>query len=75
MSEEELEDAFEDEITLLLYTSRIGRVVQGRLCALHWPVAPDAFLVEATGYRAGASGLDGFYWFQRSDPSLIIKPA
>ena len=71
MSDEALEDAFEQEIALLLYTNRIGRFVVGRVFMLHWPAKRDAFLVEAIDCRE----YSGFYWIQRSDPSLIIKPA
>jgi energy-coupling factor transporter ATP-binding protein EcfA2 len=73
MRDEDLEDAFEEEIALRLYTSRIGRFVEGRIFALHWPAAPDAFLLEAINCRAGAADYS-IYWVQRSDPSLIIKP-
>jgi hypothetical protein len=71
MSNQELEDAFEQEITLLLYTDRIGRFVAGRVFVLHWPAKSDAFIIEAI------EGFDHqrFYWVQRSDPSLIVKPA
>ena len=71
MSDTELEDAFEQEIVLLLYTNHIGRFVEGRVCVLHWPATRDAFLVESTD----CAEYSGFYWFQRSDPSLIIIPA
>jgi hypothetical protein len=69
MSDDELEDAFEQETPLLVYTSHIGRFVEGRVFVLHWPAKRDAFLLESfdcAEYR-------GFYWIQRSDPSLIIE--
>ena len=53
------------------HPNRIGRFVAGRVFVLHWSAKPDAFVLEAIDcaeYR-------GFYWIQRSDPSLIIKPA
>ena len=75
MTDEDLADAFEEEIPVMLYTSRIGHFVEGRVVTLHWPAAPDAFLLEAIDCTAGAAEYDAFYWVQRSDPSLIITPA
>ena len=75
MTETDLEDAFAQGLALLIYTSRIGRFVEGYLIALHWPAAPDAFLLEGMEYTIDLSERINFYWIQRSDPSLIIKPA
>ena len=75
MTEAELEDAFAEGLTLLIYTSRIGRFIEGYLVALHWPVAPDAFLLEEMEYTIDVPERINFYWIQRSDPSLIVKPA
>ena len=72
MSEHDLEDAFEAEAVLQLYTSRIGCFIEGRVFALHWPVAPDAFLLEVI--HPPTDGFGGIYWIQRTDPSLIINP-
>jgi hypothetical protein len=71
MNDDELEDALEQGIALLLYTNRIGHFVKGRVFILHWPAKRDAFLLEAIE----CAEYGGFYWVQRSDPSLIIKPA
>jgi hypothetical protein len=75
MSNDELVDAFEDETMLQMYSSRIGRFVEGRVFVLHWPVAPDAFLVEVISSTNDTAEYGGFYWIQRSDPTLIIKTA
>ena len=71
VTDADLEDAFEQATALLLYTNRIGRFVTGRVFVLHWPAKRDAFLLEAID----CTEYSGFYWIQRSDPSLIIKPA
>jgi len=71
VTDADLEDAFEQATALLLYTNRIGRFVAGRVFVLHWPAKPDAFVLEAIDGAEASS----FYWIQRSDPSLIIKPA
>jgi hypothetical protein len=75
MSENDLLEAFEDETVLQMYTSRIGRFVEGRVFFLHWPAAPDAFLLEVITPSNDSAQHGGIYCVQRSDPSLIIKPA
>ena len=47
MTDDELEDALTREISLRIYTGRIGHFIEGRAFVVHWPAAPDAFLVEA----------------------------
>jgi len=73
MSNEELEDAFMREFELRIYTSGIGRFIEGRMCVLHWPATPDAFLVETNDSPLPAPEHTTFYWIQRSDPSLIVQ--
>jgi hypothetical protein len=75
MTNEELEEAFTFGILLRIYTGRIGRFVEGRVCVLHWPVTPDAFLFEATKRTDSAADQASFYWVQRSDASLIVETA
>jgi len=41
MSNEELEDALMYEIELRVYTSSIGRFIEGHMFVLHWPAGPD----------------------------------
>ena len=71
MTPQEMEDMLTYESVLRIYTQRVGRFVEASVCMLHWPAAPDAFLVEVIEHTA-ESGI--FYWIQRSDPSLIIEP-
>jgi hypothetical protein len=71
MNDDELEDAFEQGMPLRIYTSHIGRFIEGHVFILHWPAKRDAFLLETIA----CAEYGGFYWVQRSDPSLIIKPA
>ena len=75
MTDAELEEAFAGGLALLIYTSGIGRFIEGHMVALHWPVAPDAFLLEGVGDVIDAPECTNFYWIQRSDPSLIVKHA
>ena len=53
------------------HPNRIGCFVAGRVFVLHWSAKPDAFLLEAIDCAEDR----GVYCFQRSDPSLILKPA
>jgi hypothetical protein len=73
MTDDELEDALTREISLRIYTGRIGRLIEGRVFVLHWPVAPDAFLLEALDCAVTVPDQGAFYWVRRSDPSLIVE--
>jgi hypothetical protein len=75
MTPKELEDVLTQELRLRIYTQRMGRFIEASVCELHWPAAPDAFLVEAIERTGSASNHSSFYWIRRSDPSLIIEPA
>jgi len=46
MSPDELEALLACSVTLQIYTHRIKRFIEGRVFALHWPAAPDSFLIE-----------------------------
>jgi hypothetical protein len=73
MTNEELEDALMREIELRIYTSSIGRFIEGHMFVLHWPVTSDAFLLETNDPSMYAPDQTTFYWIQRSDPSLIVE--
>ena len=73
MNNEELEDALIDEIELRIYTSRIGRFIEGHMFVLHWPAMLDAFLLETNDPSMYAPDQTTFYCIQRSDPSLIVE--
>jgi hypothetical protein len=73
MNNEELEDALMCEIELRIYTSSIGRFVEGHMFVLHWPATPDAFLLETNDPSMHAPDQTTFYSIQRSDPSLIVE--
>ena len=73
MSNEELEDALMCEIELRVYTSSIGRFIEGHMFVLHWPARPDAFLLETNDRSMHTPDQTTFYWVQRSDPSLIVE--
>jgi hypothetical protein len=73
MSNEELEDALMYEIELRVYTSSIGRFIEGHMFVLHWPAGPDAFLLETNDPSMHAPDQTTFYCIQRSDPSLIVE--
>jgi len=75
MTPQELEDMLTREAPLRIYTRRVGCFIEASVCILHWPAAPDAFLVEAIERTDTTSDYSSFYWIQRSDPSLIIEPA
>ena len=75
MSPQELEDMLTREAPLRIYTRHIGRFIQASVCMLHWPTAPDAFLVEVIDHTDTAAEPSMFYWFRRNDPSLIIEAA
>jgi hypothetical protein len=75
MSNEELEDALMSEIELRIYTSSIGRFIEGHMFILHWPALPDAFLLETKDLSVHAPDQSTFYCIQRSDPSLIVEHA
>ena len=73
MNNEELEDALMCEIDLRVYTSSIGRFIEGHMVVLHWPATPDAFLLETNDPSVYTPNQTTFYWIQRSDPSLIVE--
>ena len=73
MNNEELEDALMCEIDLRVYTSSIGRFIEGHMVVLHWPATPDAFLLETNDPSVYTLNQTTFYWIQRSDPSLIVE--
>jgi len=73
MNNQELEDALIGEIELRIYTSSIGRFVEGHMFVLHWPAMPDAFLLETTDPSVQTPNQPTFYCIQRSDPSLIVE--
>jgi hypothetical protein len=73
MNNEELEDALMGEIELRIYTSNIGRFIEGHMVVLHWPAMPDAFLVETNDPACALTDQTTFYCIQRSDPSLIVE--
>jgi hypothetical protein len=73
MNNGELEDALMCEIELRIYTSSIGRFIEGHMVILHWPATPDAFLLETNDPSTYAPDQTTFYWIQRSDPSLIVE--
>jgi len=75
MTASELEDMLTREAPLRIYAQRVGRFVEASVCMLHWPAAPDAFLVEVIERTDAALDFSFFYWFERSDPSLIIEAA
>ena len=73
MNNEELEDALMCEIELRIYTSSIGRFIEGHMFVLHWPATPDAFLLETNDPSMHAPDQTTFYCIQRGDPSLIVE--
>jgi len=75
MQPQEIEEILTREVPLRIYTRRVGRFIEASVCMLHWPAAPDAFLVEAIERTDTTSDYSSFYWIQRSDPSLTIEPA
>jgi len=75
MTPQDLEDMLMCEAPLRIYTRRIGRFVQASVCMVHWPAAPDAFLVEVIDRTDSVSEPSIFYWIQRGDASLIIEAA
>jgi hypothetical protein len=73
MNNQELEDALMSEIELRIYTSSIGRFIEGHMFMLHWPARPDAFLLETNDQARASTDQTTFYCIQRSDPSLIVE--
>ena len=61
------------EIELRIYTSSIGRFIEGHMFILHWPAMPDAFLLETNDPAHASADQTTFYCIQRSDPSLIVE--